>query len=670
MSSECETWTVPAEIVGRLRSFLEKAIAQPAPPRDVPAATALGESLVELFDAAPDWTAAEAAVASALAANLADRPGDWTAACELVNVHFRIVFVDPTHPRAQRSTAATAGGRQLSPVQLNLLPPLVHALLAGAAVPTRQSFYATIRELELWESTALALAQLDVSAEEMTTFLDAIQKAGAMLAGGLVTGLGSWAARDIDRAKGVAETWSKRPAASQGDGTLLVLAHAIAAAPSGTTWRDSIVERLLASMDEGLWGIAIRIQCFAWPSDASARERHAAMMSIIRRAPSRLARDGLVALWRDAYTCPIESLDTTHEIVTLAAAPPPRDKDLIRGVVKVVVSALLGNRLRDLDVPRHVLPALERLFPTLLELEPPGDQRDLDLDSILNALMGLDRPRAFRFLAEWLERHAPAIVRRGVSLAELLPQVARTLGPDDETRYLIVLLNTASPALRASAAALLGRAMREIGEDAYAEVPSKMAPALAHELAAARGMLGVQTVGAVYRLARCHELALATVLEIVLDDLLPNYPARCEEALAIWDGLEAKPHFAQARGAIEQRLASMKAAYAARRAIPEIVQVRPAETAWFKAEQEIADRSFRETRKKSIWASLMSTFVVGRGKQIRMTPHSTPNQFVEHSSSIELPQREAVDPLGEIMRRAAHGRAAESLRRAAEGPVR
>jgi hypothetical protein len=657
----------PSVVEASMVVFLETALSRNDPRADVAAADAIAKQLLSALDSAVDWDAALWRVGAALARSFSGRASNWSRIGELLALHFRLLFV-ADHPRAQRSTQQrTPTGETLSPVRFDLVRPFVRTAMLAASPVQRAEFYKSITSHEVWGAAAANLTDAGAAQNEMLEFLEAHRAMKIGLIPEAATALAVWAEQDPERAATLAMALARRDVEEVSAGAIQVIVETLTKDPARDAWRSEIVDALFATRNRMAWALVVALECFAAPPSATASERHERMMARVSRAPTALLPAALRALWRDARSAPTESLVTLGKLLELAevsAASPNVPQDFLLAAADVATSALSGLRNRgESSAP------VEGLLPTLLYLEPNRALHGLDM--VLDGLLEERNASVKAFLAEWLGVHARAIVPTYVTLTDLLPLVAHRLGPDNELQWLIDVMIDGSPPGRQAAASLIGARNMALSDAALSFVSETNARILVHEMIGC-GRLGVHIVNALLRLALRWPSLVGEIGDIVANEIAPNYPNACQDALALLNppGLVPPPEVRTAQqeavAKIDKVLKDLSEAHRARMLVPEVVRVAPAAAQWYLAQQREVDKAYRAGRRRSALASLIPTVPIGRGNKSLMAelPNATATGFQAHSFSMTLPAREVIDPLGERLRQFEHIQRADSLRKA------
>ena len=328
--------------------------------------------------------------------------------------------------------------------------------------------------------------------------------------------------------------------------------------------------------------------------------------------------------------------------------------------------ALLG--LRDKSVDRE---PVVTFLGCLLALTPDHARQGFRLDMLLGELIADDERAVRAFLAKWFETHARSFITNHADLNEVLPLVAHKLGPEKEVRWWLDFLVAGSLDLRLVAQSFLS-AHKTLPDAAISALSQQDAEIVLHELVGS-GALGPHIVSVLLRFASRFPSLLPEADKILCTEIAPNYPKVCEEAVQrVRAGAQSQPESQPLEATASNLEAAVKRlfdAHALRARVPEIVRVAPAATAWALAEQRLVDTAYRRARGRSPLLSLVTTTPIGRGSSTVMPwgPHPVATALEGHSFSMVLPVREVIDPLGERLRRMAHLKHADELRKARGG---
>jgi hypothetical protein len=480
-----------------LKAFLEAALVESDPASRIAGAEPAKSALLLVLDAAPDWDASLEQIGETLGRSFADRPSAWGRVGEHLELHFRLLFL-ADHPRAQRSTQRkTPDGQTLSPVRFELVRPFVRSVMVSATHEQRLEFYRGISTLDVWAAAAKGLADAAVMPAEVRLFLDALAATKFEPSGEIAEGLVAWTRRQPEGGMAFVEALVSTDFNDIQAQAIQIVVVTLTEDPVRESWRSQIVDQLFATRRRKAWNLVVALECFAAPLATSVTERHARMLSRVLRAPGTLMPAALRAIWGNAFDAPRESLATLQQLLELselAISRPEEARELLSGASNVVATAVSALQTRKEDVR-----VVEPLLVPLLSLEPAGPRNGLD--TVLAALMVDMRERTKRFLGDWLEVHADAIVSSHSTLADFLPLLAHGLGPNGEVEWLLGIMVASPPRARFAAASLLGASKGPIADTSLANMTELDARILLHEALGHR-IMGVAIVDMLERLAR------------------------------------------------------------------------------------------------------------------------------------------------------------------------
>lgn len=670
------------EAIGaRIATFLERAVTELEPERDVPESKQICADLLEVLDKAAAWEVAEEAaakeswqraledIAKLAAVAFKDRPEQWSRVAELAGIYIRSAWV-PKHPNAKYNMQRRQPtGPVLHYVELDFATPFLRGLLSSARADQRAVFFGEIKRWEVWTALADALDSFRPTSEELAAAFGSFdtfsRNDGAR--GDIFEKLMAWAASAPDVVQRVVDGWlNQEPAYATLDREpirLLVeaLVEQHGADEKILAWRDRLIDGLSRRNEEHCWKLAALLACFAWPKEppTPAATRHALLLEHVRRFPGCLVNVGLHAMTREAKEWPAEAVETTIRLLEMA----PVDAD---GEFSLIVAHIADQALRGAREKSCHGSFLDPLLPVLLRIPIEQSSNGLGLDSFLAMLFKEDAVKTRAFVAQWLAHDASAPHDRLLSLEDILPVLAHKMGPAQEAVWIIGFMVAPSARLRMIASRLLGARQGTLPDEAFGELDEKQARALAHLLAGGP-ILGRVWVPALFKLALAKPQAMDVIKMILLEDAAVNYPSTCRASLKIWS--EAKdllPDVLRAmdevRVELEHRLAELDASHSRKRAIGEIAQYHPAYEASVEVQQRIMDASFQSAQARSVLMQLATRMPIARGSHSLMSfEQKQPTELKEYSSSIEFPLAEVLDPLGARLARIEHCQQAEAL---------
>lgn len=668
-------------IAARIAQFLEGAVKKLEPERDIPASEQICADLLNVLDKTAAWGVADEVtakerwehaleeIAELVAVAFKDRSEQWSRVAELARIYVRAVWM-PDHPLAKRSMQRRQPtGAVLYFVKLDVLTPLLRALVSSAGAEQRVVFFGDIKDWEVWTALASTLDSYRPTPEEIAGAFRAFdifsRNNGAR--GAIFEKLMDWAASSPDGVQRVVDGWLNQESAYAvlDREPIRLLVEAImeqcGADEQIIAWKDRLIDRLSRRNEEDYWKLAALLACFAWPKEppTPVAVRHASLLEHVRRLPGHLVNVGLYAMIRDAQEWPAEAVAMTIRLLEMTAA----DAD---GGYPLVVAQIAHRAIQGAGERGRNTSFLDPLLPVLLHtrLEPSGN--GIGLDSFLAMLFDEDAVKTRAFVAQWLAQHASAPHDRLLSLEEILPSLVYKMGPVQEAIWIIGFMVSPSARLRMMASYLLAARRATLPDEAFGQLDEKQAPALAHLLAGGP-ILGRVWVPALFKLALAKPHAMSTIRSILLEDAVVNYPSSCRASMKIW--IEAKGLLPdvliatdEIRVELERRLADLDASHNRKRSIGELAQYHPAHEAWIAEQQRIMDSSFQSAQSRSALIQLATRMPVARGSHALMSfEQQQPTELKEHTGSFELPIAEALDPLGARLARFEHYQKAEAL---------
>ncbi len=670
------------EAIGaQIATFLERALIDLEPERDVPGSEQICVDLLKVLDHAAAWEVAEEAaareswrhaledIAKQVAIVFKEQPEQWSRVAKLVGIYIRSAWVPKHHLAKYHMQRRQPAGPVLHYVELDFATPFLRGLLSSARAEQRAVFLGEVKSWEVWTALADALDSFHPTSEELATAFRSFdtfsRNDGAR--GDIFEKLMAWAASAPDVVQRVVDGWlNQEPAYTTLDREpirLLVeaLVEQHGADEKIIEWRNRLIEGLSRRSEEHCWKLAALLTCFAWPREppTPVATRHALLLEHVRRLPGRLVNIGLHAMIRDAKECPTEAVDTTSRLLEM----DPVDAD---GVYPLIVAQVANRALRVARERGCDASFLDALIPVLLRIPLEQSRNGLGLDSFLAMLFKEDAVRTRVFVAQWLVQHASASRDRTLSLEEIFPLLVHKMGPVQEALWIIGFMVSPLAQLRIMASHLLGARRRSIPDEAFGELDQKQAQALAHLLAGGP-IMGRVWVPALFKIALAKPQAMDVIKSILLEDAAVNYPSTCRASMKVWT--EAKgllPDVLSAtneiRVELERRLAELDASHSRKRTVGELAQYHPAYGAWVEVQQRIMDTSVQDAQARSVLMQLATRMPIARGSHSLMSfEQKQPTELKEYSSAIEFPLAEMLDPLGARLTRLEHYEQAEAL---------
>ena len=658
-------------VARRIVEFLDDALEQRVPERDVPRSREIAEQLVAVLpEEDPGWSEGIERVAAVVASALANRAEQWAEAFKLIAIYLQDAKVDPagTHPRIDRRIL-TAGKHVIS---LGLAVPVALALLREASPSERVTLWEHLDDdWDLLETIAEILPSIPLTEDELITLLVGFEA----FTRDHDARIHEWAGRHPDVARQVVQRWLEgESGASRLDHSAIAMLveGVVAKSSSELKWRDELISRLTKTPREQAWRLAASLACFAWPKDhvPPVEQRHAALLEHVKTLPERLLITGLWAMRRDAGEYPVQAIETALELLEIQPDIEPSDGqrlDLALAFASVVSRGLFfmkeEQEFEQAELDWQVI--LDALL-----IVPPDRARDVD--SVLRRLVAHQPDMVEAFFARWVESRAATILREVDDIEESLPLLTSKLDTAGLSRWLVRLVVHRSVKVRQVAVILLIRRdqSRSISaSEELAALTDTEARVFVHALigSAAPGRLWIPLL---VQLGHSRVQLMDWLLPILLDDAVSTYPGACRDALRVWQPSREHVHPAPLEVALDEAYDRVSAALDAadrehrvKLDVPEILTIQPSWTLWREAmqrEMRQMDEKLRKSGRFPFW-SMVARVPIARGESSVHLRDDQPQPFATHSISVEYPLRDAIDPIASELARGAHRQRAAEL---------
>jgi hypothetical protein len=652
------------EIGERIWRFLEEALTERKPDRDIPVSEGILRDLVDTLSAGgfdeEHWKAGRRTVILRSVRALAGQPERWNEAAKLAAIYLSSDW-RPEHPLADLSRSRWQVGpdhQPVHPIPVDLQLPLLKELVAFAKSDERVRFLQSIADLGVCRGLLKLLPDLDLGGEEMVALLIRIAeffRDGPLSA--LLQAMIQWAQQHPTKARSIVDRWlDKTPVEARlSIAVVETLIDGIIAGSNDHIWRDHIIDRLDERATEEAWQLAAFVACFAWPEQErkDVCKRHEALVARIKKLPELMVWTGIRALARDAREFPLETLETALRLYNLLPASVGGEQRVAAAV------ALLDTAYRAAFAAKDKVIS-QRPFLQVLDhmLVVPPDRDVSLLDAFLDEFAGEAEPEVRKFVQAWLARHAMAIEGGGKSLRELFPLIVNR-NPDRADGWLVEWMIASSPDLRRIAAALLGR--RRTAALPQAEIASlseTQVKAIAYVLAGGGMLIGNIWVPALVELGRARPDLLDLIQKLLLEDAADQYPGILRHAIRRWDGEE--PWSAAAR-TITGHLDARQKAWRRKGEVPELT-ICPAFTTWQERQRQTMEEEFRRAEKDFVFLRIAVKIPMARGEASNWSGDpSEQTPFRQYETSREFPALDVVDPVEAELRRLQRRREAERL---------
>ncbi|MEZ4434795.1 MAG: hypothetical protein R3F65_20520 [bacterium] len=399
------------ELAGQVVAFLDAALVEVVPERDIPAARAICEQIIEEWP--PDdtgWESSRRALAEAVAGRLDGRPSEWGAVLHLVALYLDGIQLDEPHPRQEDTEQLGVKGRDKYRIRFHLALALAEALLKVAGRGSRRALFEGLEEWNAWTTTAEAFAVVKprLEAEEIIGLLNRVRAVAGADAGldrildPILNGLVASEAV-IDE---IIDDWPRLD--SVGDTldlpVLTTLAHwRLPRRADGVTVRQRLTRQLAQMATPEARHIALVLAFRSWPAGSSFEERSALLVATLDIIGPAGAPSALQAI---AYDPAIPS-DSAFEVLPLIdriVRVAESSREAINA--RLWVLHWLSRSLRQAGEVRDRAQALAARMPAAAQVAVDASQL---LDWVLGAVAPYARTFVEAYVLDWLEANAAGL---------------------------------------------------------------------------------------------------------------------------------------------------------------------------------------------------------------------------------------------------------------------
>lgn len=503
-------------------SFLERALDELVPERDVPVSRALCHRIVDEWPTDEEgWAAARESLARALCEKLVERPQIWARAIHIVGLYLDHIELDVPHPQ-KTDTEASRRGQRVYFVDFGLPRALMAALLGESTPETRAHLYEALDEWDSWRAVAGALAEIPLSfdPDEISLLMTRAFRfsGGDGAADELFDMLLEGFRASTQSVDDLLETWFERmdlePAIID-----RLAEWRLPRRCDGGELRKRMVHQVLR-LPPGRWApLALRIAYRSWAADAAFECRRAALMECLDHLGTEGLLPALIAVSHDRNTQPDQDIALYDAIVALIDDARQLDPALAAQRVELLRGVIRKDRTPDVS-------ALVARLPPAAAF--PAEQHRLRLlDWLLSRLAAREAAPVQDYLLDWIEAQAGAVRLQG--LRQFLPSTYKQL---PGARWLIEAATSRRPALRVGALGCLIHAQRPVPSD-FAALRETQVLALAHMLLA-EAALGAAIVDLLFILARARADCITVLTPLLGDEALRIYPGQYRRNVASW----------------------------------------------------------------------------------------------------------------------------------------
>lgn len=642
--------------------FLERALEERAPERDVPASKVLCRRIIDEWPADVEcWVRARESLTKALCEKLVEQPQIWARAIDLIYLYINRIELIAPHP-LQTDTKPVHRGQRVYVVEFGLALALTTGLLSESTREMRAQLYDALDTWESWQTVAEALAAhpLPFEGDEILRLLERATRfsEGDMAAGLLFDTLLEGLRASTTIVDALLKSWFGRMDIEPKVVGLLALWRLPQDNELGEL-RQQLVHQFLRLPPQHGARMAVHIAYRSWPTSTTFEPRRAALVDCIDRLGAEGLAPALAALSHD-NNIQLEQAIALHDSI-VARIDVANQNDPMLASQRVEVLYWLTDKEPSLDVATLVA----RLPPALAF---PADEHRLRLlDWLLSRLATREAAPVQAYLLDWIEAQAGAFRFRG--LTQLLPSTSKLLSG---ARWLIEAATSRRPALRIGALGCLIHAQRPAPAD-FASLRETQVLALAH-LMLAEADLGATIIDLIFALARARIDCIVALTPLLGEEALRTYPGQCERSIASWadavadrteDDVERRT-VTQLQGLLDAR----KQTYEAKSTLFETIFERSSPTK--RTANEWLERAFHHGlgQSNSLFLQIATKIPMACGAgwalDTRDADSGTARPFKKVSHEVEVPDLGGYDPIASTYSRFVHQQQADRLLNAGE----
>jgi hypothetical protein len=500
-------------------AFLDRALVEVVPDRDVPAAKAICTRICQMWptdDAG--WEAALEVLAEEMAAHLADRPELWGRALHLTALYLNRAEFDEPHPRQDaRDLPVFRSGVRVYFVELGLARAFARALLVRAGEGRRDRLFESLDEWRAWEAAAGALAQLRprLDASEIARILTLAVRftigdsAAEDVLDPIREALLSASTAGVDE---ILERWTsgEEPHADVDARVVGLLAlWRLPGRDDGESLRRRVVRQLSRLPPQRGARIALQVAFRSWPADAALSQRADLLLETLGRLGNMATSAALAVLAHDPNTDP------------LAALP------ILDAIVERIDEADEDTAVERTRVLRWIAEASSDASQLLARLPKPEQfsERSMPwLDRALSVLARRAEEAVRAYVLDWIEVHPDHL--------EHLRKTRVRLSGDD---WLIEAAVSPRPSLRRGAVrSLVGsKPDSESRRAAFERLDAQQALGLAHVILS-QASAGTKIVDLLFELAQARTHDLEVLSPLLGEPTMQTYPGRHRQCVEAW----------------------------------------------------------------------------------------------------------------------------------------
>lgn len=559
-----------SKIGEQLRQILHDAVAKSTDLSIDPAL--INTLLVEILSILPadeePWQKELAIIIQPAVDEFKTQPQNWHSVIKFTATRLHAIYSVPEHPRASKNNSEAQENKTItSPVYFQLAERLLLGLMNQAKESDRIEFFSKIQDWAILRIiNSSVIKQLQINAYELAALTGvAIGCIGDLQGNRILQEILNAITENPLPAREILEKWisnSHFTDLEPNSIALLVRGVVLGAGTSGDeviAWRERVIENIDRRNEERWWQTATHLLGAAWPPNTNIRVRHNALLERVKRHPERLLSIGLRTIAGDAHEFPSETLQTALKLLELGPSSADKENQTnwclsLAQIIEIIFEK--ESRFSQLSLDQ-----LDRALDHVVHV--PKQTSPDPLDTIFEKLAAINEARASALMARWLLIHADQLIEAGETLREAFP----LLDSNVRRRWLILFMVSTNPVLRVIGVRLWHR-KESIPDQALENLEIDKIRGLLFQLAGS-GIIGEKWVTLAGEIGRCRPDALDSVLEVLLDAAVPDYPMTCRKmAEQLWKQSD-KPALISASEKVLQAIEQQQQRWNQRGQIPE-----------------------------------------------------------------------------------------------------
>lgn len=537
MQPDSPSDALAADVLG----FLDAALIEVVPERDVPASEALCRRMVESWP--PDdagWAAARARLAATVAEHLRPRPKLWGRALHLAGLYLSGLQLDEPHPQQEPGGQLFIGERSKYRVRFHLARGVARVLIEASDATDVVALFEGLEERRAWFAAAEAFAEAKpaLGPDEVVRLFESARRSTSLGSSLTYDALFEGLVASKDAVTAIIQGWLDAESAfinvDLSDVGELARWH-LSRRVDANAQRRRLIAQLARTRDARASRIALTLAFRSWPAETALRDRKVLLVDTLSQIGSSGVPSALLAVLRDpeisVETQFEEVIDLFDTVMNTLSEPSPDSAGAALMILEWLTVGLSGERSR----PRA---------DALVDRLPSPDQvllsQSTQLDWTLEKLV-LRRPDAIRaYLLDWLEAHHADLRKIARSPSDLLPITWERLG---DPSWLIEAAASERPALRLVALraliehhptdVMVAGISISVPQAGYDGLSPQQVVGLAHLILSQPG-LGEGCIELLITLARARVDCLPELRPLLGEPAMQTYPGRHERAVRAW----------------------------------------------------------------------------------------------------------------------------------------